>query len=761
MSIKETIYQAVADLPPYKEGVYFKGVGKDRQGSLNLWLGKFPIQSVRDKLKAVFGFNDPEAEAIYGNDAIQGLIREISRWEQGGTITICPELSTIFNGADDLSSSLSVEKQIKYLEELLHRHNPKAEITIRVLGEVEEHKELLRFLDQFNTEDTEKFNVASFESFVLNTPFSLENIDLKTSNGIFKALYLASREPEEQSAKLVSLLDACQTRHYQDDHAGWFYGLTEVAIRMHELAIGGQNNQGGVYLQGKYDAVIDYVKTASDAPERSNRTTNKYVLALKAALFPKRTPFGKVYVHPSNETKKSYDRAKSLQIAARRRIVSTLSATGILLGMGTTGVVKLDQYIDEQRQEDRIDLMYTLLDSDIKRNKVLFSYDAGGLYIPEDQLPGFTKKMVDQFITELRLRYTELDRVSSEHLEEMMLAVILRDVDRKYVNKNRKHATYSAARNNPDWNYIPDDDLKALVEYPGAEEKEIYYPDLSSINSPYFTAGDDLSRWVDYFVYAHKLDWERVFQISSIGEPYDHLFDPLPSAGGQYSFRHSEGEFCSTEPERRCYYVEFDDNPFLVIKAKPLDDDTSEMSTETGELSNVLYQRSLLRFRASFYGEVYRHIDAVVDGKDDYPTVDPIAPKDMSKYFSWPLRDYTSLSDGQTYKMSAYLIQRRSESSYYWEGVMLLAKPKIPKNELEAGFSSATAERLMPEINLGAHWLSSCDDLEKEIKWGYPKPNTCEYLWPEHLRLDYETEWPFMYVAARSSQTAGSEVEQD
>lgn len=301
-------------------------------------------------------------ESIYDEPFYRGsLVYLFSqlRPDQTARLVICPGLSEIFNGPEDIKKALSPDDQIKWIYRLAKQEFSVATRELEVLNveEIPEHQALFSALrDSIDPEagqpDLEKAYGNKEQNLTEETGESdsaNEADGRKKSLPIARDLYAAAHsEAEEGDAnQLMQMLLETVPRHLRlldknpDLHP--YYGLTEVAIRLTDI-LNGCFIHGGVGRQEKYDAIITNLILGKRGRFKDIKSLEPLFELLEGQRFE---------TFHMNPDENIYKKEKNEQIGRLRKVMR-LVLGGTLLGIGMLGHYTCERAVERytQKQED-------------------------------------------------------------------------------------------------------------------------------------------------------------------------------------------------------------------------------------------------------------------------------------------------------------------------------------------------------------------------------------------------------------------------
>lgn len=227
-------------------------IGNNEQGPkperTSIYVGKFFRKAFKSLTRAIIGNED--THKIYNRHFV-GVILEMAKSEPIRIVT-CRILSELFNGEDDLEGAYTTPEQVQLIEKMAKSKGvPEANLEVVNLEELPQHQRLLKKCAE--AERDAKGLVTNIEE-IFEEPTEL-NAD-SDSYDLACHIYHALKDNEQFIAQLkTTLVGFYKYAPDEEVMSRSLYGLTEVAIRLHE-AVKTQDAQGGVTRQYVYDEII-------------------------------------------------------------------------------------------------------------------------------------------------------------------------------------------------------------------------------------------------------------------------------------------------------------------------------------------------------------------------------------------------------------------------------------------------------------------------------------------------------------------------
>lgn len=402
------------------------------------YTGKLAQSAVgwRNWLRRVFGFEDK----IYDQPFYQGSIDYLDEVTVKGMrpmIRVCPTVSEIVNGPEDVEGHFSGQDQVEWIKGLAHRKFGLSEEDIQVenIEDLPEHSGLFNLLrglipvmgsshstfeKVFGCIEDLKIEKVRGEYYSYEIAAVLYQTMLESDDGQENQLLQAFRSLVPEKLKKKAAEDPNSIYHY--------YGLLEIAIRITDL-LNGRFIQGGADRQERYDDVITNLMIGEKGRFKGIEGLQSLFDLLKDC--PR---FEAMYLHTEkNHYKKSFNRI----VKWARGILATIGVVGL-----SYGGVLIGQSIERsslQRREKKIEQLTKralkgvaiqgphlphLSDNDPPKNLITFHSIKRSILVQlerryniNEDLLGTLRPMVHDFLLNMINREHYLNNEAASHID--------------------------------------------------------------------------------------------------------------------------------------------------------------------------------------------------------------------------------------------------------------------------------------------------------------------------------------------------------
>jgi len=408
-----------------------------------IFLGKMFKLGTGDKILRVLGWGKPVDNGMYTEEFVEGALCyafENAKKTPGDrpSFVVCPSLSELFNGYEDVENAMSSEEQINLIRRIAKEKFGKGDrdLDVEDLEKMIAHKRLFEVLRAHvdenagvvnmieamaSIDDKEEFgnmdlagvtrtNMSLFlTKFLLAAALRNEQLFYAFLNAVPPRLREKDADDDQETQALVKKDDNEAPEMSIKDISKMSYAITEVAIRLSEI-MQGRTIHGGVDRQGKYDEIIKKIVLGKSGGYKNIEDLEPLFKIFEKEEF--------TTVHIDTELNPSALRLQRNIAWIRLLLYSALS------GLAVFGAYERGKHVESDKQAQVMKLIDARLQQElIDRNDISFRFE-GKWQVGREKNVSIFRGIVNDFMEEMKRRYL-LDDEQLEGLKPFLMEYMI------------------------------------------------------------------------------------------------------------------------------------------------------------------------------------------------------------------------------------------------------------------------------------------------------------------------------------------------